>query len=289
MKRKNSRFFKTQFTTSCISTSLVLVLLGLVVMFMQVAQNLSNFVKENINVTLLLEENVDSVRATRLQRQLEQQPYAKSIEYVSKETAKQELCKELGTDPADFLEYNPLSASLELKITADYATTDSLAALAQKLQSMQEVNEVVYEQELMKSVNKNLGKISLILLIIAAIFTYISFQLINNTVRLSIFARRFSINTMKLVGASWGFIRKPFIKQSLLLGIIAAIAADAVIMAGVVGLKHYEPDIDQVLTSKVLTTMGLAVLVFGLIITFLCTYFSVNKYLRMSSNELYHV
>ncbi|MCH5176914.1 MAG: cell division protein FtsX [Prevotellaceae bacterium] len=286
---KHSNFFNTQFLTSCISTTLVLVLVGTIVTCVLVARNLSEFVRENINVTVLLAEDVDSVQAMRLKHDVEQEPYVRTADYISQEQARLMLCEEMGTDPTEFLEFNPLTASIELKIAAGYANSDSLTAVAETLRSNAKVADVLYEPELMDAVNKNIRRFSLILLIVALLFTYISFQLINNTVRLTIFSKRFSINTMRLVGASWGFIRKPFLKRSLILGVIAAVAANTILILGVYGLQTYEPEIRTVVTNEAMWIVGGAVLAFGLLITLTSTYLSLGKYLRMSSNELYHV
>ena len=151
------------------------------------------------------------------------------------------------------------------------------------------VVDVIYSKDLIKSVNDNIRKVSIILLIIAALFTYISFALINNTVRLTIFSKRFIINTMKLVGASWNFIRKPFLAQSFTLGIASAILADALLLGGLYWLHNFEPQIDAVIDLKVIVIVSAAVFLFGIIITYLCTLFSLNKYLKMSSNELYYI
>jgi cell division transport system permease protein len=151
------------------------------------------------------------------------------------------------------------------------------------------VVDVIYSKDLIKAVNDNIRKASIILLIIAALFTYISFALINNTVRLTIFSKRFIINTMKLVGASWNFIRRPFLANGFTLGIISAVLADALIIGGLYWLHNFEPQIHAVIDLKVIAIVSASVFLFGLIITFLCTYFSLNKYLKMSSNELYYV
>lgn len=149
--------------------------------------------------------------------------------------------------------------------------------------------DVIYSKDLIKSVNDNIRKVSIILLIIAALFTYISFALINNTVRLTIFSKRFIINTMKLVGASWNFIRRPFLTQSFTLGIASAIIADALIIGGIYWLHNFEPQITAVIDLKAIIIVSAAVFLFGIIITYFCTLFSLNKYLKMSSNELYYI
>ena len=289
-KRHNRRtFFSTQFITSCISTTLVLILLGTITMFVLMAQNLSTYVRENINVSVLLSDDLVEDDVKGLQAEFAKQPYVKSIQYISKEQALKEQTEAMGTDPTEFIDVNPFTASFEIKMNSAFANNDSLTNIVRRIKSNDKIIDVLYQKELMQSVNDNISKLSLILLIIAALFTYISFELINNTVRLTIFARRFLINTMKLVGASWNFIRRPFLKQALTLGIVSAILADVLIYFGVQWLQKFDPEINAVIDNKLLIIVGVTVLAFGLLITFLCTYASLSKYLKMSSNDLYHV
>lgn len=288
-KHKGPGLFNTQFITTLISTSLVLILLGSVVLFVQVANNLSAYVRENINIEVLLNDNVTSHDTNVMYRTLKAEPYVKSIEFISKEQAAQEQIDEMGIDPKEFLGYNPLIASFEINVNAKYANNDSLIKIEKGIKSMENVVGVEYQKELIDAVNSNIKKISLIMLIIAALFTYISFALINNTVKLTIFSRRFIINTMKLVGASWGFIRKPFIRRAILLGVCSAVAADGLMWAGMEWLVRFEPNVLTVIDWKVLWVTGCAVLFFGLLISILCTYFSLWRYLRMSSNALYRI
>lgn len=288
-KNKAAGLLSTQFVTALISTSLVLVLLGTIVLFVLTARNLSNYVKENINVTILLNDDISQGEIESLQKSLEEQQYVKSLKYISKERALHEQCVDMGTDPSEFLGYNPFTASFEVKLKSEYANNQSLEKISKQLKATKKVMDVIYQKELMNAVNNNIQKFSIILLIIAALFTYISFALINNTVRLTIFSRRFIINTMKLVGASWGFIRRPFLNQGLLLGVLSAIIADAIIIGFVYWARSFEPEINTVVNIQVMIIVGISVLVFGLLITFLCTYFSLSKYLKMNSNELYHI
>jgi cell division transport system permease protein len=288
-KNKAAGLLSTQFVTALISTSLVLVLLGTIVLFVLTARNLSNYVKENINVTILLNDDISQGEIESLQKSLEEQQYVKSLKYISKERALHEQCVDMGTDPSEFLGYNPFTASFEVKLKSEYANNQSLEKISKQLKATKKVMDVIYQKELMNAVNNNIQKFSIILLIIAALFTYISFALINNTVRLTIFSRRFIINTMKLVGASWGFIRRPFLNQGLLLGVLSAIIADAIIIGVVYWARSFEPEINTVVNMEVMIIVGISVLVFGLLITFLCTYFSLSKYLKMNSNELYHI
>ena len=278
-----------QLVTLCISTAMVLVLLGLVVLSVQTSRNLSQWVKENLTVTVMLSDDVSVNGAKLLCRDLYHRPYSRNIDYISKEQALKEQSEAMGSDPSEFLGVNPFPATLELQLKSDYANRDSLNWIANELQKNTKVTDVAYQVDLMDSVNRNLTKVNLLLLALAVLLTFVSFSLINNTVRLSVYSRRFLIHTMKLVGASWTFIRKPFMKQALLIGVIAAIVAIAVLGGMTYGLYYYEPNILTVITWRELTITGVAVLLFGIIITATCSYISVNKFLRMSAGELYKI
>ena len=289
MGRKNSKLLGTEFVTATISTTLVLVLLGIIVLFVLTAHNLSNYVKENINVSVLISDELDSTQVAKMEAELKAAPYAKNVEYISKERALKEEIEAQGVDPTEFLGMNPYTASFEVRINASHANPDSLNAAVKGLRGNADVVDVVYSKDLIKAVNDNIRRLSIILLIVAALFTYISFALINNTVRLTIFSKRFIINTMKLVGASWNFIRRPFLARGFTLGIMSAILANAAIFAGLYWLYKFEPQITTVISLKVVLLVWGAVFLFGILITFLCTFFSLNKYLRMKNNELYYV
>lgn len=287
--KKHSHFSSTQFITPAISTTLVLLLLGTIVFFVLTAHNLSNYVKENINISVLISDELDSKQIADLRKEFGKKDYVKSINYISKEQALLDATTEMGTDPEEFLGYNPFTASFEVKLKAEHAATEEVDKIVSEMKKHPSVVDVIYQKDLIKSVNRNLQKVSIVLLIFAVLFTYISFVLINNTVRLSIFSKRFIINTMKLVGAKWSFIRRPFLANGFKLGIISAVIADALLYAGYVWAQKYEQDLNLVVNDKVLIIVGASVLVFGLLITFLCTFISVQKYLKMSTNKLYYV
>ena len=278
-----------QLVTLCISTAMVLVLLGLVVFSVQTSHNLSQWVKENLTVTVMLSDDVSANGAKLLCRDLYHRPYSKNIDYISREQALKEQSEAMGSDPSEFLGVNPFPATLELQLKSDYANRDSLKWIAAELQKNPKVADVAYQVDLMDSVNRNLTKVNLLLLGLAVLLTFVSFSLINNTVRLSVYSRRFIIHTMKLVGASWAFIRKPFMKQALMVGVIAAVTAIAVLGGLFYGLYYTEPNILALITWRELTITGVAVLLFGIIITAACSYISVNKFLRMSAGELYRI
>ena len=278
-----------QKVTLCISTAMVLVLLGLVVFSVLISRNLSEWVKENITVTVMLRDDVSVNNAKLLCRDLYHRPYSKNIDYISSDQALKEQTEAMGSDPSEFLGVNPFPATLEIQMHADYANRDSLKWIAKELRKNPKVADVAYQVDLMDSVNRNLTKVNLLLLVLALLLTFVSFTLVNNMVRLSVYSKRFIIHTMKLVGASWGFIRRPFMAQALTIGIIAAFIAIIVLGFSVYGLYYYEPNILTILTWRELVITGVAVLLFGLLITALCSYISVNKFLRMTPGELYRI
>ena len=278
-----------QLVTLCISTAMVLVLLGMVVFSVLTSRNLSQWVRENLTVTIMLSDDVSANGAQLLCRDLYHRPYSRNLDYISREQALKEQADAMGSDPSEFLGVNPFPATLELQLKSDYANRDSLKWIAAELKKLPQVADVAYQVDLMDSVNRNLAKINLVLLVLALLLTFVSFSLINNTVRLSVYSRRFIIHTMKLVGASWGFIRRPFMNQALLVGIVAAVIAIAVLGVCIYGLYYYEPHVMNIITWLELTIVGASVLLLGIIITAVCSYISVNKFLRMSAGELYKI
>ena len=290
-KRKNNTRNRhgLQAVTLCISTAMVLVLLGFVVLSVLTARNLSAYVKQNIVMTMMLQDDMTSGEATQFCAKLRQRPYIYRLDYISKEQALREGIRTLGADPREFADANPFLSSIEITLKADYANSDSLTAISSELRSYPKVSEVKYQKDLIDSVNANIAKISIVLLTIALLLTIVSFSLINNTIRLSIYARRFSIHTMKLVGASWGFIRAPFIRQYMLLGLLAALLACAALGGAIYALYMYEPEMFDVLTWKEIAITSGVVVFFGLFITAICSIISVNKYLRMKAGDLYKI
>ena len=195
----------------------------------------------------------------------------------------------MGADPSEFLGFNPFSATLEVRLKSAYANRDSLRWISAALKKDPRVADVAYQEDLMDSVNDNLRKVSVALLALSVLLTCVSFSLINNTVKLGMYARRFTIHTMKLVGASWGFIRRPFLGNAVGIGLLAALLADAVLAAGVYALYTYEPGIMTVITWQVMAVTGAAVFLCGFVITLLCAYVAVNKFLRMKAGDLYKI
>lgn len=288
-KNNSTSYFDMQFITSSISTTLVLLLLGLVMFFVLTAHNLSIFVKENINFSVIISDDMKEVDILRLQKKLNNESFVKETEYISKKQALKEQTEAMGTNPKEFLGYNPFKASIEIKLHSDYANSDSIAKIEKSIKKNTNIQEVLYRTDLINAVNENIRNVSLMLLGLAILLTFISFALINNTIRLTIYSKRFLIHTMKLVGASWGFIRSPFLRRNFWIGVLAAIIADGILWGAAYWLVMYEPDLIRIITPDVMLVVSASVLLFGVCITWICAYLSINKYLRMKASTLYYI
>ena len=276
-----------QFITAGISTTMVLFLLGLVVFFVLTANNLSVYIRENIAFSAILDDEMKETSIIKLQESLNKKDYVKQTVYISKDQALKEQIEVMGTDPSEFLGHNPFNASIEIRLNAGYTHPDSIKWIEKELTANKNILEISYPQNLLDSVNRNLQKISAFLLGLAVLLSLISFSLINNTIRLTIYSKRFLIHTMKLVGASWGFIRRPFITRNLWIGILSGAVANAILTASAYTAVKYEPELLAIVSPKSIMIVAAAVMVFGMIITTLCAYISINKYLRMKISELY--
>ncbi len=286
MRKKHSSW-QWQALTSTISTTMVLMLLGLVVIFVLTAKKLSESVRENLTVTVVLQDDASTQEAKKLMTELSQKDYVNEIEYISSEQALNEQIEAMGLDPTEFLGANPFSISMELKMKADYACNDSLQWISKDLSESELVSDVMYQKDLVDSLNENLQRVSLILLVIAVLLVIVSLSLINNTVRLSVYSRRFIIHTMKLVGAKWSFIRRPFLIRSFWIGILSAVLADAVLLGAIHWAFKYDAAIQQYVPTTNIAIMAGCVLIFGLAITVLCTYLSVTHYLNLRESALH--
>ena len=220
-KKLKERIF-TSYLTSMVSITLVLFLLGLLVMILLNAERLSEYVRERIGFTLVLHDDLKETEITKLKNSLKAQPFVKSLKYVDKDSAALVLQKELGEDFTGFLGFNPLFNSLEVKLFAQYTHSDSLAVIEKNLMQNPQVKEVFYQRSLVSVINENVRKISIFLLIFSGLLLFVFSVLINNTIRISVYSQRFIINNMLLVGATRSFVRKPFIRKSILYGIYGA-------------------------------------------------------------------
>lgn len=291
-KRKESnitkRKLRSSYLTSIISISLVLFLLGLVGLLILNAKRLSDYVKENIGFTIILNDNIKEVDIIRLQKNLDARKYVKSTDFITKEEAAAELMEELGENFIDFLGYNPLGNSIEVRFYAAYANPDSIALIENEILDHEGIKEVFYQKSLVHLVNENVKKIGLTIFIFSILLFLIAVALINNTIRLSVYSRRFLINTMKLVGATQSFIRRPFLKKSAVHGIYAALIA-IILLLGVIYLARQElMDIVSFRDLDILGILFLNVLVLGIVINWISTFFAVHKYLKLDSDQLYY-
>ena len=277
-----------QWFTSCVSTTLVLLLLGMVVLFGLSAHELSRTVRENFTVTLLLDDDLDLDETRAFQARIDAMPYACSTTLITAEEALKEETERMGTDPTEFLGgQNPYTASIEMNIVADYACTDSLLWIQKELRDMWQVSDVVYQQDIIENLNRTLQRATLVLAILAVLLIFISVVLVNNTVRLSVYARRHSIHTMRLVGASWAFIQRPFLSRSLGIGITAAVLAIAMLLGGVLWARKQDFFIQELISTPIIIWMVITVLTSALLLSVVCTWLSVNHFLNMRENELY--
>ena len=284
---KNGRKLRSSYVTTTISIALVLFLLGIIGLLSLNAQKLSQYVKENIGFTVLIKDNAREAEVKRLEKLLTTSPFIKQTEYVDKDRAAAELTEELGEDFVDFLGYNPLLSSIEVKIFADYAHPDSIAIVEKVIMDFPQVKEVLYQKNLIHLVHQNVQRIAFVLGVFAIMLLLIAIALINNTIRLSVYSKRFLIRTMQLVGATKGFIRQPFLMTSVLHGLIGATLAIALLagliyytsheLAGVIGFQNMD---------LILILFGI-VIVSGVLITLVSTYIAVNKYLNLRTDDLY--
>nr|WP_321354481.1 permease-like cell division protein FtsX [uncultured Draconibacterium sp.] len=286
-KKFKKRFFNS-WITSLTSITLVLILLGMLSFILINSKKLSDYVREKIGFTLVLADDLRETEIIRLQKILSAGDFVKSVNYIDKESAANELTKELGEDFQGFLGYNPLFASLDIKLNATYTHTDSLQVLEQQFLEYPQVTEVYYQKNLVTLINENVRKISLALLIISGLLTFIFFGLINNTIRLLIYSQRFTINTMQMVGASKGFIRKPFLIKSLFLGALGGILANTILIGSI---YIYKQELYGLINFADLQTIVLIigiVFLLGFTISFLSTWLALGKFLRMKFDELFY-
>jgi cell division transport system permease protein len=267
---------------------MILFLFGLLGLLLINGRRLSDYVMENIGVTLILKDDAREVDVLKLQKKLEATDYIKTTRYVDKTTAATELKTELGEDFVDFLGYNPLLSSIDVRVYAAYTNPDSLAMLEKKFLAYPEVQEVYYQRDLVKQLHANVNKISLILLSLSLLMFVIFTALINNTIRLSIYSKRFIINTMQLVGATRSFIRRPFITKGVMYGIYGAMIACFMFL---VIFIFYQKELKAFLDFQNPESLALligGIFTLGIFISGIATFFAVNKFLRMKFDQLFY-
>lgn len=259
-------------------------LLGLIILH---GKKLSEYVRENISVSIILKDDVSDEMILNFRSRLEKTSYIKSSVYVTREQAAKELSSELGEDFVQFLGFNPLPASIDLQLKSDYANTDSIAKIEKLLSRNSIVKEVIYQKSLIDQVNSNIRKITIVILSFNLILLIISVILISNTIRLSIYAKRFLIRSMQLVGANESFIRLPFIKRGILHGLIASALAILLLIITLWVARERMPELAVLQNFNEIGLFFVAILFIGIILSALSTWFAVNKFLRMRVDSLY--
>jgi len=278
-----------QMVTLCISTTMVLTLLGLIMLSVLTAHNLQKNLRENVEISVILGDTIAKEDGVALGKMIQKKPYAHQVAFISSEEALKMAKDEMGIDPTEFTGSNPFSPELTVTMEAEYANTDSLSVIVKRLLKDRRVVDVAYTKDEIDGMNRILEPVSIALLGLSVLLIFICYTLISNSIQLSIYSRRFLIHTMKLVGASWGFIRRPFLKKAVVVGVISALLTCALLGGIIYMLMPFMPHVEEIMTWRELAITAAAVFVFGFVITVFCTLLSVNKFLRMTAGELYKI
>lgn len=273
--------------STIVSISLVLFLLGTLGVLLLHARRVSDYVKENIEINVELSPDADSAGVLDLQRRIQSAHYVKSVRFISREEAADSLKNELGEDFVSFLGYNPLYPSLDVRLRAEYTDNAVIQQFIGSLKSNAQVMQVQYQSSLVESINRNIQTLTWILLAFSALLLLVSIALINNTIRISLYARRLLIRSMLLVGATRGFIRRPFLMNSLWNGMIGGLIGLAFLGILMYAAANKIPELVMIQDTSLLGIVAGAIMAGGMLLSFLCTYFAVNKYLRYRTEDLY--
>lgn len=276
-----------QFLTSTISTTMALLLLGALTLFVLTAKEIRNYVHQDLTITTILADSTSETTAQNLVVTLGEKFYVHKIQFISREQALQEQVEVLGINPHEFLGKNPFSISLEMKMKADYVCTDSLAWITEDLMQESAIVDVIYPEDVVETINQNLSTITYILILITVVLLVISISLINNTVHMGIYSQRFVINTMKIIGARWNFIRRPFMLRSLRIGLISAAIATLFLLVAVQWAIGIESSLAQFIPTGNVLIMVACIFAFAMVITLTCTFISVTHFLKMQERDLY--
>ena len=284
----SKRKLRSSYLSTIISISLVLFMLGLLGMIVLNSKKLSDYVKENIEITVFLKDNLKEPEIEQMKKYLDVSPAIKTTEFITKELAAKRLKDDLGEDFVSFLGYNPLLPSIDIRLHAAYANPDSLRNIERSLSQNRLVKEVYYQKSLVNLVNDNLKSIGLVIIIFSGLLALIAVALINNTIRLSLYSKRFLIKSMQLVGATQSFIRRPFVNKGILHGLYGALIAN-ILLSGVMYIAQQQlPELFDIQDIELIATLFLAVSVTGIIISWISTSFAVRKYLRLKMDDLYY-
>ena len=279
---------RNAYLSTVISISLVLLLVGIAALLLVNAKSVSDYFKENMQISVMLKQDVGEKKAKDFLLDIGSERFIKSTEFISVEQGEREMALMLGEDFLDVFETSPIPISIDVTLKADYVSADSLDMVRKEIAASPLVEEVVYQRSLVEALNANLSKISLVLGVFIALLLFVSFVLINNTIRLNVYARRFTIHTMKLVGATRSFIRAPFLLQSAFQGIFSAMIA----ILGLIGLLYFiRSEVSQlfeIFSLDLLLIVMAIVLISGLLICLVSTWFVVNKLVSLDKDDLYY-
>jgi cell division transport system permease protein len=281
------RKLRSSYFTTTISIALVLFLLGMIGLLVLNANRLSTYVKENLGLTVMLYDDAREAEVRKMEKALSASAMVKSVSYLDKERAAEQMKQELGEDFVEFLGYNPLLSSIDVKLYADYATPEGMQQVENLIKDYPEVKEVHYRKDMVYLINENINKISLVLFCFSGLMLLVSVTLINNTVRLMVYSKRFLIRTMQLVGATNNFIRRPFVGSSLMQGIIGGLIANVLIASVIYLLAHELSGVISFDNIYVVIILFACVFAVGILMTLISTLVSVNRYLNVRTADLY--
>ena len=284
----NKRRLLTSYFSVIVSITLVLFLLAFFMFLVLSTKKLANHFKEQVTVTILIKDKAKDVDITQLQKTLSVAPFVKSIKFISKEEAAETFSKDIGEDFLTFIGTNPLQNAIDLSLKAEYADPDKMQEIKRDLEQHTFVSEVVYDQSLVALIHENVNRIGFITLVFSVLFTFVSVLLINASIRLSIYSKRFIIKTMQLVGATRSFIRRPFIYTNVKLGIFSAFVAITFFSLALFSIIKSYPDFAVLLDATVLTVVFIGVFVMGILISWGSTFFATQRFLNLNTNELYY-
>lgn len=287
-KGRTKQFFNMRFTAT-ITIVLVLFIVGLIACLFLVAKNFSQQTKENFTISVVIKANADSTEIARLGEYLSKVDFVSKSTFISKEQALEEHIVALGENPEEFLGFNPLLASYEVNLKSSFVNAENLVNIEQRIATFSSVQEVVYQKDMIDLLNRNIQKLGVVLLGLCAIMLFISLVLTNNTIRLLLYSKRFIINAMRLVGAKASFIRRPFVWQSIRMGIWAIFLALILLGGFLFYLQKELGLIMNLFTLEFILPIVLIVALFGLLITWISALFAVNKYIRLGTNKLYYI
>ena len=288
-RKTNKRRVAGSYAMSLVSIMLVLFLLGLFALFMMHARKLSNHVKENLGFEIVMNSDVKEANILRLQKELDAMPAVKSTEYITKEEAITRLSEDLGEDFLQWLgnEANPLLPSIDVRFHADYANNDSIAVIESQLLENTDIKEVYYQKSLIDLINQNIRKIAIVLMVVSVILLLIAIALIRNTIRLSIYSKRFLVRSMQLVGATESFIRRPFLRQGVSQGFFGGLLADLLLAGILYGVSKRAPDLMLVQDTRVVVAVFIGLVILGVVLAWLSTRAALDRFLNANLDKLY--